>query len=117
MPSAAEMLVLECAVPRCRRALSPLRKTRDAAQLAQRVHAVTAAGQDLVGIGLVAHVPHQAVFRGVEHMVQRHGQLHRSQVGAEVPAGLRNALSTKPRSSVASTLRSAATVCARLPDR
>ena len=77
------------------RALSPLRKTRDTAQLAQRVHAVTAAGEDLVGIGLVAHVPHQAVFRGVEHMVQGHGQLHRSQVGAEVPAGLRNALQYK----------------------
>src|SRR6218665_409555 len=42
-------------------ALAALRKARDAALLAQRVHALTPAGQYLVRIGLVAHVPYQAV--------------------------------------------------------
>jgi hypothetical protein len=40
-------------------ALVAPRKAADAAQLAQRVHAVAPAGQDLVRVGLVAHVPHQ----------------------------------------------------------
>ncbi|MDT4868863.1 hypothetical protein FQZ97_1038520 [compost metagenome] len=64
------------------------RKTADAALLAQAVHALAAAGEDLVRVGLVAHVPDQAVLGGVEHVVQRHGEFHRAQVGAEVAAGL-----------------------------
>ena len=64
------------------------RETADATELPQRVHAVTPPGQDLVRIGLVAHVPHQPVVRGVEDEVQRHGQLHAAEVAAEVPAGL-----------------------------
>ena len=69
-------------------ALGTLRETRDAAELPQGGHAITPAGEDLVRIGLVAHVPHQPVFGRVEHMVQGHGQLDGAQVGAEVPAGL-----------------------------
>ena len=92
-------------------ALGTLRKARDAAQLAQRVHAVAAAGQDLVRVGLVAHVPHQAVFRGVEDMVQGHGQLHRAQVGAEVATGLRHAL----QHELAQLGRQHLEVCAREP--
>ena len=92
-------------------ALGALRKARDAAQLAQRVHAVAAAGQDLVRVGLVAHVPHQAVFRGVEDMVQGHGQLHRAQVGAEVATGLRHAL----QHELAQLGRQHLEVCAREP--
>ena len=57
-------------------------------KLAQRSHALAPAGQNFVRIGLVAHVPHQAVARGVEHIVQRHGEFHRAQVGAEVPTRL-----------------------------
>jgi hypothetical protein len=34
----------------------------------------------------VPHVPDELVARGVEGAVQRHGELHRSQVGAEVSA-------------------------------
>ena len=73
------------------RALGALRKARNAAQLAQRVHAIAPARQDLVRVGLVAHVPHQAVFGGVENMVQRHCQLDSTQVGAEMAAGLGDA--------------------------
>ena len=66
-------------------ALVALGKAADATQLAQAVHAVAPPRENFVRVGLVAHIPHDAVVRGVEHIVQRHGQLHRAQVGAEVP--------------------------------
>ena len=44
-------------------AFAALRKARQAAQLAQAAHAVAPAGEYLVRIGLVAHVPHQPVVR------------------------------------------------------
>ena len=69
-----------------------LRKARDAAKLAQGGHAVAPAGEDLVRVGLVAHVPHQPVFRRMEHVVQSHSQLDGAQVGTEVPAGLGHAV-------------------------
>ncbi len=73
-------------------ALRAARETTDATELAQRVHAVAPAGQDLVRVGLVAHVPHEAVFGGVEHVVQRQGELDGAEVGAEVATGARHAL-------------------------
>ncbi|MPN32657.1 hypothetical protein SDC9_180137 [bioreactor metagenome] len=73
-------------------AFGALRKARQAAHLAQGRHALAAAGEDLVRIGLVAHVPHDAVARRVEHLVQRHRQFHGAEVGRQVPAGLRDAL-------------------------
>ena len=76
-------------------ALVAARKTRDAAQLPQRPHAVAPARQDLVRVGLVADIPHQPVMRRVEDVVQSHRQLHRAQVGAQVPARLRNAVQQK----------------------
>jgi hypothetical protein len=60
--------------------------------LADRVQPVAAAGEDLVGVGLVAHVPQDLVPRGVEHGVQGDGQLARTQVGAEVAADLADRL-------------------------
>ena len=67
-------------------------ETRQAAQLAQRVHAIAPAGQDFVRVSLVAHVPHQAIVGGVKHIVQGHGQLHCAQVRAQMPACARDAL-------------------------
>ena len=86
MPSAAEMLVLGAPCQGVVLALCALRKTRDTAQLAQRVHAVAPTGEDLVRIGLVAHIPHQAVGRACwRHMVQ--GLVSSTvPVGFEVPA-------------------------------
>ncbi len=69
-------------------ALVALGEAGDAMQLAQRAHAFAAAGQDLVRVSLVAHIPHDAVVRRVEHVVQRDGQLHRAQIGRQVAAGL-----------------------------
>ena len=61
---------------------------RQALVLADRLQLVAAAGQDLVGVGLVADVPEDLVVRGVEQRVQRDGDLARAEVGAEVAADL-----------------------------
>jgi len=61
-------------------------KARDAALLAQLGHAVAAARQNLVRVGLVAHVPDDAVMRRVEHLVQGQRELDRAKVGRQVPA-------------------------------
>ena len=68
------------------------REAADTAELAQAVHALAPAGQHLVRVGLVAHVPDHAVVGRVEDVVQRHRQLHRAQVAAQVAAGLADAL-------------------------
>ena len=62
------------------RALTAHRKTADAAELAQRRHGISPPRDDLVRVGLMTHIPHQTVLRGVEHVMQRNGQFHRAQV-------------------------------------
>ena len=62
-------------------------KTRHAIQLAQGMHLVAATGENFVRIGLMTHVPHQSVVRGVENVMQGNGQLDGAKVGAEVSAG------------------------------
>ena len=73
-------------------ALVAARKAGDAAELAQRGHALAPAGQDLVRIGLVAHVPDQPVVRRVEDVMQRDRELDRAEVRRQMAAGLRHAL-------------------------
>ena len=51
------------------------------------MHAVPAASQYFVRVGLVAHVPDNSVMGGVEYVVQCDGQFDHAQSGAEVPAG------------------------------
>ena len=68
-------------------ALGDLGETGDAAPLAQAGHLPAPAGEDLVGIALVAHVPHQPVLWGVVDVVEGDGQLHHPQVGGEMAAG------------------------------
>jgi hypothetical protein len=65
-------------------------------------HALAAAGQDLVGVGLVADVPDQPVVRRVEDVMQGDGQFDRAEVGRQVAAGLDTDSIRKARSSVAS---------------
>ena len=62
----------------------PAGETRQPAQLTQAAHAFAPTRQNFVRIGLMAHVPDQAIFRGVKHIVQRHGELYRAQVGTQV---------------------------------
>ena len=69
-------------------ALGTTREGGNAILLAQGAHARATAGEDFVRIGLMTHVPHQPVVRGVEDVMQRDGQLDDAQAGTEMPAGL-----------------------------
>ena len=68
-------------------ALGAFGEAGQAAAHAQRADAIAPSGQDLVRIGLMADVPDQPVARGVEHVVQRHGQFDHAEAGAEMTAG------------------------------
>src|SRR5204863_1841341 len=70
-------------------ALASLEKSRDAVLLPQRLHPRIAAGEQLVRIALMPHVPHELVSRRIEDGVQRHGQLHDAEARANVAAGPR----------------------------
>src|SRR5690606_19410355 len=59
--------------------------------LAQGGHAPATAGEDLVRVGLMPHVPDQPVVRRVEDVVQGNGQLDDAEAGAKVTAGLADA--------------------------
>ena len=65
-------------------------EARQPAGLPERPDAVAPAGEDLVGIGLVADVPDQPVVRRVEDVVERHRQLDHAEAGAEMAAGDRD---------------------------
>ena len=60
--------------------------------LTERRHPVAAPGQDLMRIGLVADIPNQAVFRGVEYGMQRDRQFDGAQIRRKVATGLRHRL-------------------------
>ena len=66
----------------------PFREAGQASLAADAAHLLAAAGQDLVGVGLVAHIPYQPVFRRVEYKMQCQGQFQNPQAGAEMPTGL-----------------------------
>ncbi|MPM75994.1 hypothetical protein SDC9_122989 [bioreactor metagenome] len=68
-------------------ALIGLWKSGKAAELPQSAEQLPAACQSLVDIALVAHVEHQPVIGGIEHPVDRHRQLHHTQIGGQMPAG------------------------------
>ena len=100
MPSAAEIDVDECAVPNVSYSLSPRRGKPDGPPaLAQLGHRLAPAGQDLVRVGLVADVPHDAVVRRVEDVVQRDRELDRAEVRRQVAAGLRDRLRAGTRAA------------------
>ena len=69
-------------------ALAALGEARKPAALPDRADTVAPAGEDLVGIGLMANVPDQPVIGCVEHVVDRHGQFDHAKARAEVPARL-----------------------------
>ena len=73
-------------------ALGTLGEGRQAVVLAHAVHGFTTAGQNLVRIGLMTHVPHQTVMGRFQRMMERHGQLDHTEPGTEVPAGTADAV-------------------------
>jgi hypothetical protein len=74
------------------RALGPLEEAGQAVLLAQRVEAVAAAGEQLVRVALVPHVPDELIARGLEHVMQRDGELDDAERRADVPARARAAV-------------------------
>ena len=93
MPSAAEIDVELCAVPNVSNSLSVRRGKPEGPPHWRSLDIVrAAAGEDLVRVGLVPDVPHEAVVRRVEHVVQRDRQLDGAEVRREVPARLRHGL-------------------------
>ena len=72
--------------------LVALGKRRQTPELPNGRHLLATPGQDLVGVGLVADVPHQAVIRRIQDVMQGHGQLDHAQAGAEVSAGTADAV-------------------------
>ena len=71
-------------------ALFPFWETADPPHLAEGGEAFLPAGDDLMGIGLVSHVPDQKVPWRIEHIVEGQGQLHRSQGRGQVAAPYRH---------------------------
>ena len=69
-------------------AFGTLGEATEAAALPQCPDPITAPGQNLVRVALVAHVPHQLVLRSVEDIVNRGGQFDHPQPRTEMPAGL-----------------------------
>ena len=59
-------------------------ESRDAPQLAVGVEHVAPPGQYLVPVGLVPHVPDDAVVGRVEHIVQGHGEFHHAEARPQV---------------------------------
>ena len=73
-------------------AFTASRETGHAAGLPQFRHPGATAREHLVSVGLVADVPHQAVSRRVEHVVQCDRQLDRTEVRRQVPSRLADRL-------------------------
>ncbi len=67
-------------------ALGALGEARQPSALTQGADAVAPAGNDLVRIALVPHVPHQLVLGRVEHIVDGDGQFDHAQPRTKVPA-------------------------------
>jgi hypothetical protein len=67
------------------RALRPAQKAARTVGALDAPELPAAAGERLVPVGLVTHVPDQAVARRVEDIVERDRQLDGAQAGGEVP--------------------------------
>ena len=67
-------------------ALLPAGETGQASLLADGGELAAAAGEELIGVALVAHVPQDGVLGRVEGQAQGHGELYHPQVGGQVAA-------------------------------
>ena len=62
---------------------------------AQCIKGCRPSGQQLMGVALVPHIKDDLIPRHLKNAVQRHRQLHQSQIGGKVPAGMRYTLYDK----------------------
>ena len=67
-------------------AFRPPRVSAEAAFEPQRMKTVPPAREDLVGMGLVAHIPNQQILFRVEHMMESDGKLDRAEGRREMAA-------------------------------
>ena len=68
------------------RALTAAREARKTSQGTQGVELGSASGQQLVGVGLMPHVPDELVLLHIEGMQQGQGQFHDPQRGGQMSA-------------------------------
>jgi len=71
-------------VARTKRVILALRTLGEPTQstvLTQGTYTLFAIGQDLMWVTLVSHIPDQAVFWGIEDVVERNSQLNNTQSG------------------------------------
>ena len=65
-------------------ALAALQITRNTVLLTQGVEVVVATGDQLMGIGLVAHIPNDPILVEVKGVIESQGEFHHPQTWAEV---------------------------------
>jgi len=83
-------------------AFGALGEARQPAAATKRADTVAPAGQDLVRIGLMADIPDQAIFRGIENVMQRDRELDHPQPAPRWPPVTATASIVSWRSSSAS---------------
>ena len=69
------------------RAFGAARKARNPALFAHPRERLAASGQRLVGVTLMPDIPDQKIARRVENIMQRDGELDRSQIRGQMPSG------------------------------
>ena len=53
-------------------------------QFAVGLELFPSSGENLMAVSLMAYIPYDAVFRGVEDIVQSHRNLHHTQAGSQM---------------------------------
>src|SRR5690606_1219949 len=71
-------------------AFTSFRETGNTTEHPVGVEFVTASGEYLVAIGLVAYIPYQQVTRRIVHVMKRHGKFHHPQARAQMSTINRN---------------------------
>ena len=69
-------------------ALAPVREAGDSAPLAKGIEPVAPARENLVAIGLMAHVPDQLVAGGIVEVVKGHNEFRGAERGAQMTPGI-----------------------------
>jgi hypothetical protein len=68
------------------RALLTCREPAEAALQSQGMEALPAAGEQLMGVRLMAYIPDDLVLRAFEHAMYSNGQFYSTQAGGQMPA-------------------------------
>ena len=71
-------------------ALLPFGKSRNTAELAQRIKFIRPAGEQFMGITLMPDVVNDFILRKIKHIMKRDGKFHHTEVGRKMPAVFHN---------------------------